>query len=145
MPREPSDRTVVVAAAVIEREDAFLLTRRLAGTHLAGHWEFPGGKRQAGESLEDCLRREMREELAAEIEIERPIVATRHCYPDRTVELRFFRCSLTNAPVPQLGQEMQWIPRAELRSVPLPPADEEIVELLTRRVPHPPGGTERRL
>lgn len=131
MPRDAPIGTVTVAAAVIEQDDAFLLTRRLAGTHLAGLWEFPGGKRHAGESLADCLRREMREELAADVDVGPEIVATRHRYPDRTVELRFFRCTLTSEPVPQLGQEMRWVPRHDLISLPLPSADEEIVGLLT--------------
>ena len=59
---------IVVTAAVVERDGAFLLTRRLDGTHLAGHWEFPGGKLHAGETLEECLVREIREELDAAIE-----------------------------------------------------------------------------
>jgi len=57
---------IVVTAAVIERDDAFLITRRQSGVHLEGYWEFPGGKCEAGESLADCLRRELREELDAD-------------------------------------------------------------------------------
>lgn len=121
---------VVVTAAVVEQGGAFLLTRRLHGTHLAGHWEFPGGKLHAGETLEECLAREIREELDAEIEVGSEILATVHDYPERSIELRFFRCALKSDPKPTMGQEMRWVPRAELTSVQLPPADDELVKLL---------------
>ena len=94
---------IVVTAAVIERDGAFLLTRRLDGTHLAGHWEFPGGKRHAGETLEECLAREIREELDADIEVGPEILATVHDYPERSIELRFFRCVLKSDPKPDAG------------------------------------------
>ena len=62
----PSPAALVVTAAVIERDGAFLLTRRLDGTHLEGQWEFPGGKCEPGETLEQCLARELREELGVD-------------------------------------------------------------------------------
>ena len=122
---------IVVTAAVVERDGAFLLTRRLDGTHLAGHWEFPGGKRHAGETLEECLVREIREELDADIEVGTEILASVHDYPDRSIELRFFRCVLTSDPKPTMGQEMRWVALQDLPSVQLPPADDELVRLLT--------------
>jgi len=124
-------RRIVVTAAVFERDGAFLLTRRLDGTHLAGHWEFPGGKLHAGETLGECLAREIREELDAEIEVGAEILATVHDYPDRSIELRFFRCVLKSDPKPTMGQEMQWVALRDLPSVQLPPADDELVQLLT--------------
>jgi len=122
---------IVVTAAVIERDDAFLLTRRLEGTHLAGCWEFPGGKCGADESLADSLVREILEELDTGVEVGDEILATTHEYPERTVELRFFACRLLGEPRAVLGQEMRWVPRAELASLPLQPADDELVRLLT--------------
>ena len=124
---------IVVTAAVIERDGTFLLTRRLDGTHLAGHWEFPGGKLHAGETLEECLAREIREELDADIEVGPEILATVHDYADRSVELRFFRCALESEPQPTMGQEMRWVALRDLASVQLPPADDELVRLLTGR------------
>ena len=121
---------IVVTAAVVERDGAFLLTRRLDGTHLAGHWEFPGGKLHAGETLQECLVREIREELDAEVRVGPEILATSHDYPERSIELRFFRCTLESEPRPTMGQEMRWVPLAELASVQLPPADDELVRLL---------------
>jgi mutator protein MutT len=121
---------IEVAAAVIERDGAFLLTRRLDGTHLEGYWEFPGGKRHDGESLPECLSREIREELDAEILVGEFLHTTAHDYPGRTVELHFYRCTLVTEPRAVLGQEMQWVPRSDLPGLPLPPADDELVRIL---------------
>jgi 8-oxo-dGTP diphosphatase len=122
---------IEVTAAVIERDGAFLLTRRLDGTHLEGCWEFPGGKRHAGESLPECLAREIREELDAAIVVSDLILTTAHDYPERTVELHFFRCALLTEPRPVMGQEMRWVPRWDLPALELPPADDELVRMLT--------------
>jgi len=124
--------TIIVAAAVIERDDAFLLTRRQQGVHLEGLWEFPGGKCDEGESLESCLLRELREELAVGADVAGEIFAVTHRYPERQVELHFFRCELRGDPVPQLGQEMRWVPRGELAGLDFPPADAELIAMLSR-------------
>jgi len=123
---------VVVLAAVIERDDHFLMTRRLEGTHLAGAWEFPGGKCDAGESHEDCLMRELVEELGVRCEVGEEIFTVEHAYPERTVRLHFRRATLLDEPEPQLGQEMRWVSREDLRSLELPEADQGLVELLSR-------------
>jgi len=125
--------TIVVTAAVIERDDRLLVTRRPQGTHLEGYWEFPGGKCDPGETHEACLARELREELGASAAVGAEILCVTHAYPDRTVELHFFRCRLTSEAVPQMGQEMQWVAREQLGSLTLPPADKELVDLLTGR------------
>jgi 8-oxo-dGTP diphosphatase len=132
--------TIVVTAAVIERDGRFLVTRRLKGTHLEGYWEFPGGKCDGGETLHACLQRELREELAVDAidaVIRDEILVTCHTYPERRVELHFFAVTLRGEPVPQLGQEMDWIPRAHLSTLKLPPADDELVALLTGRKESP--------
>jgi 8-oxo-dGTP diphosphatase len=123
-------KTIVVTAAVIERGGRLLVTRRLPGTHLEGYWEFPGGKCDAGESLEGCLARELQEELAVDAIVGDKILTTSHEYPERRVELHFFNCELAGEPVPQMNQEMQWVPREALASLKLPPADDELVALL---------------
>ena len=127
------DGVVVVTAAIVERDGRFLLTRRLQGTHLAGAWEFPGGKCEPGESLEVCLARELMEELAVECTVGRPILVTRHVYAERTVELHFFATTLSGDPVPQLGQEMRWASRGDLGTLPFPEADRELIQLLMAR------------
>jgi 8-oxo-dGTP diphosphatase len=124
--------TIVVAAAVIERDGQFLVTRRPPGVHLEGVWEFPGGKCEPGESLAGCLERELREELAVPARVGGEILATAHTYPDRRVELHFLACELLGVPSPQIGQEMQWAWRADLSTLQFPPADAELIRLLSQ-------------
>jgi mutator protein MutT len=123
---------IVVAAAVVERDDCFLVTRRLDGTHLAGAWEFPGGKCEAGETREECLAREIDEELGVEAHVGALVLSTRHAYPEREVELHFYACTLDGEPFPQLGQQMQWVPRDMLGSLEFPPADAQLIERLMK-------------
>jgi len=95
-------------------------------------WEFPGGKVDAGEPHEDALRREIREELDAGIDVHELLLTTTHHYPERSVSLHFFRCTLTSAATAMLGQEMRWIRRAELDTLVFPPADRELIDLLSK-------------
>jgi 8-oxo-dGTP diphosphatase len=122
--------TIVVTAAVIDRDGRFLVTRRQEGVHLEGCWEFPGGKCDAGESLDACLARELREELDVEARVGEEVFTTTHSYPDRRVELHFLRCQLRGEPRPQLGQDMRWVSRDELAALEFPPADAELIRLL---------------
>ena len=124
--------TIVVSAAVIERDGRFLITRRQQGVHLEGYWEFPGGKCDEGESLAACLERELREELDVSARIAEELFATVHEYPDRTVELHFLTCEIDGEPRPQVGQDMMWARREALSDLEFPPADEEFIRLLTR-------------
>jgi len=124
--------TVVVTAAVIERDGEYLVTRRQSGVHLEGYWEFPGGKCEPGESLDECLRRELMEELGADAEVGAEMLSVTHTYPERRVELHFLACTLVGTPSPLLGQEMRWVARADLRSLQFPPADDELIALLER-------------
>ena len=123
-----------VVAAVIEQQNEFLLTRRQAGVHLAGLWEFPGGKIDPGESHAAALRRELREELDVDVEPHELMFTTTHEYEERRVVLYFYRCSLRGVPRPVLGQEMRWVAREELRWLGFPAADEELITRLTESV-----------
>jgi mutator protein MutT len=123
---------ITVVAAVIEQEERFLVTRRPTGVHLAGLWEFPGGKIDPDESHHAALKREIREELDADVEVGELTFATTHAYPDRTVALYFYRCTLLGSPRPLLGQEMQWVARQELTLLGFPPADGQLIERLTK-------------
>ena len=122
---------IVVTAAVIERDGRFLVTRRLRGTHLEGSWEFPGGKCEEGETHQACLEREILEELDAGVRVRQEVFSVTHPYPERVVELHFFECELLGEPRPMIGQEMRWIPRAELVSLEFPPADTELIRILS--------------
>ena len=123
---------IIVTAAVIRRDGLFLVTRRHAGVHLEGFWEFPGGKCDPDEPLERCLVREIREDLDVEVRVGRELLSCSHEYPERVVELHFFDCELDGEPRPMLGQEMRWVPQAELRRLQFPPADDALIALLTR-------------
>lgn len=122
---------IVVTAAVIRRGDDYFVTRRQRGVHLEGFWEFPGGKCDPDETLQVCLRREIREELDADVIVGAQILECTHEYPERIVELHFFDCRLVGEPSAVLGQEMRWVPRADLRSLQFPPADDELIALLS--------------
>jgi len=122
---------VIVVAAVIEQNGSYLVTRRLEGTHLAGLWEFPGGKIGSGETHVEGLTREIREELDANVDVEALVFETEHEYADRSISLHFYRCTLRGMPRPLLGQQMQWVSRAELPTLDFPPADAELIRLLT--------------
>jgi mutator protein MutT len=122
--------TILVAAAIIERDGRFLVTRRQPGVHLEGYWEFPGGKCEPGETLADCLTRELREELAVDTHVSDEIFMTTHKYAERWVELHFLRCEVSGEPSPQLGQAMRWVPRLELSGLAFPPADAELIARL---------------
>lgn len=126
---------IAVVAAIVEAEGRFLVTRRQKNTHLAGLWEFPGGKIEPGESHAAALRREMLEELGTDVEVRDLVLSTTHHYAERSVELYFYRCGLLGEPTPQLGQEMSWIDRAALAALPLPEADAELVGILTSEAP----------
>ena len=122
----------VVVAAVIEESGRFLVTRRQAGVHLEGLWEFPGGKIDPDETHERALRRELREELDTDVRVGALVLATAHVYPEKSVSLYFYRCELAGEPRPLLGQEMRWVDRDEMRSLGFPAADEELIRILTQ-------------
>jgi 8-oxo-dGTP diphosphatase len=121
---------IVVVAAVIERDGRFLLTLRPAGTHLADHWEFPGGKCQPHESHAEALRRELHEELDIVADVGALLHEVTHAYPDRTVTLHFYACDYLGEPKGMIGQQVRWVPRAELSALPFPEADADLIARL---------------
>lgn len=122
---------ITVVAAVIERDGHFLVTRRQDGVHLAGLWEFPGGKIDPGETHAAALEREIREELDAAVEVRELIFEAAHDYVDVAVRLYFYACVLSGVPRPLLGQAMRWVPRHELPQLGFPEADAELIRRLT--------------
>jgi 8-oxo-dGTP diphosphatase len=122
--------TIAVVAAVIARDGRYLVTRRQQGVHLAGLWEFPGGKIDPEETHANALRREIREELDADVDVGPLILETTHSYDDRIITLFFYECELRGTPRPLLGQEMRWVDRSELPTLGFPPADDELIRRL---------------
>lgn len=124
-------RVIEVAAGLIYHDGRYLIGRRKLGTHLAGFWEFPGGKKEAGESLVECLQRELFEELRIQIGCPIPYQIVRHEYPDKIVELHFFRCVIEQGEAMPIGcEEIRWVFPRELRQFTFPPADHAIIEAL---------------
>lgn len=122
---------VTVAAALIRDGDNLLLTKRLEDTHLGGLWEFPGGKVEEGESLEDALMREIHEELGIEIKIGPLYLTQVHQYPDRLVHLHFFECRiLEGTPVCRKAAGFIWISPEEMVQLEIPEANRPLVEKL---------------
>lgn len=123
----------IVTAAVIPDEtgDRFLLTKRPAKGLLGGLWEFPGGKQEAGESLEDCIRREIREELDIGISVGEPFGVYKHAYTHFKVTLHAFLCRMTEGePKALAADELGWFTREELKELPMGKIDRLIAQKL---------------
>jgi mutator protein MutT len=124
---------IQVAAGLIMRGGRYLIARRKADTHLGGLWEFPGGKREPGESLEDCLHRELMEELGIDVTGPVHFHTIRHEYPEKTVELHFFRCAISRGEALALDcEEVRWVMPSELSEFEFPPADRPLIAALQR-------------
>jgi 8-oxo-dGTP diphosphatase len=123
---------IEVAAGMVFRDGRVLVARRRPNDHLGGLWEFPGGKRQAGESYEACLKRELMEELGIEVEVGERISSITHEYPEKTVHLEFFLCRWVRHEPSAIGcSEFAWVHRGELVNYPFPAADRQLLTMLT--------------
>src|SRR6185312_16579176 len=124
-------RIQVVAAALCDREGRVLIGERPAGKPLAGFWEFPGGKLEAGEPAFDALKRELHEELGIRVRHAYRMLRFAHRYPEREVELDVWRVTAWDGRLAsQEGQRLEWVLPEELKDWQLLPADEPIVAAL---------------
>jgi len=127
-------KTVLVSAvALIDRDGRVLLAQRPEGKSMAGLWEFPGGKIEDGESPEDCLVRELQEELGIETwdSCLSPLTFASHRYDEFHLLMPLFACrKWEGIPIAQEGQNLTWARAAELRDYPMPPADKPLIPIL---------------
>ena len=146
-PSSPSDTaspglpTLLVSAAVLIEAGRVLLTQRKAGTHLAGAWEFPGGKVGAGEDPRDALVRELREELGIDAVAGDVMEVTFHRYPERAVLLLFYRAERrVGSPEPRALDvaAFRWARAEELDEASFPPADVAILRRVRARLTSAP-------
>ena len=130
----PDTQAVQVAAGVVWREGRFLAAKRPEDKPMPGYWEFPGGKREQGESIDQTLRRELCEELGIECRVCVPWTSVIHAYPHMTVEVHFIHVTdFTGTPEARDGQELVWLSPEEARHYPFLPADIQLVD----RIRHP--------
>ena len=124
-------KVIEVSAALIFRNGKLLITQRHAGAHLGGLWEFPGGKRERNETFEQCLVRELREELGIEVEVGGLFEEISHAYSEKTVCLKFFTCKLISGePQPLDCAAFKWVEKAELADYGFPAADARLLDKL---------------
>ncbi len=137
MPRPPQlnspPKTKVVVLVLENHQGDILLTQRKEPQHLAGYWEFPGGKIEAGESTIEALQRECKEELDYNTSTTNLILQIHHDYPSISVELLVFHEISTNPQVKSAeNQCMQWVNKAELSKFKLPEANKTIIQYLNK-------------
>ncbi len=122
---------IEVAAAVLFRQGRLLITQRLPGSHLPGLWEFPGGKRKPGESIRECLVREIREELNIGVVVGEMFETIEYDYPEKTVCLKFFKCRYAGGDIQALGcQRFAWVTPEDLGNYRFPPANRPLMQKL---------------
>ena len=125
----PRKQPIRVTAAIIRRPGRILLAQRQTGDHLAGHWEFAGGKIEDGETPEECLARELEEEFGVGAEIGRFVASSRHAYDDREIELLAYEAELAQGEWNlDSHDEVRWVEERDLLSYNLAPADVPIAE-----------------
>jgi 8-oxo-dGTP diphosphatase len=124
-------RAIEVAAGLVFSNGKLLITQRRPDDHLGGYWEFPGGKRESGESFEACLERELREELGIEVKVNASYDQIVHAYAEKTVDLRFYTCDLIGGtPQPIACAAVAWVTPMELDQYSFPAADAQLLKKL---------------
>lgn len=125
----------VAAGVLIDARHSVLLMQRLPGKHLAGLWEFPGGKLEAGETPDAALRRELVEELGITVREAAPLASVRWQYPEKLVHLHVFTVTAWDgAPSAREGHPLRWVAAADLDAAEMPAADAGVIATLRRRL-----------
>jgi 8-oxo-dGTP diphosphatase len=130
--RDPAT-VLVVAAALCDRSGRVLIAQRPESSHMAGRWEFPGGKVGVDESEHDALLRELREELGVRVHAPQFCLRLTHAYPDRTVELSCWIVrEFSGEPLGLDGQQLRWVAPCDLGRQDILEADRPFIEALQR-------------
>ena len=132
-PEEPKRLLLVAACALVDADGRVLIAQRPEGKQLAGMWEFPGGKVEPGETPEETVVRELREELGIETKIAclAPLTFASHAYESFNLLMPLFVCRrYWGIPQAQEGQALKWVRPNKLRDYPMPPADEPLIPFL---------------
>lgn len=135
MMAEPTGRRIllVAACALVDADGRILLAQRPEGKNLAGLWEFPGGKVEAGETPEECLIRELKEELGVSTKEAclAPLTFASHTYDDFHLLMPLYICRrFEGIAQGREGQAIKWVKPLDLRAYPMPPADEPLIPFL---------------
>ena len=126
-----ADKPIEVAAGLVFRDGKLLITKRPEGSHLAGLWEFPGGKREANETIERCLHRELKEELGIEVVLGQALESVTHKYSVMTVQITFFLARLAKGEPRAIEcAGLEWVTRENLAKFQFPPADQRLISRL---------------
>jgi 8-oxo-dGTP diphosphatase len=124
-------RRVRVVAAMIDREGKYLITQRRPTARLPLLWEFPGGRVEEGETDEQALARELREEMGIQVEVSQRVIHVEHSYADYDIDFRVYRCALVAGEIQHLRvHDHRWVTPAELDKYEFPAADEKSVAQL---------------
>lgn len=136
-----SPTTIDVGCAIIRRSHELLIAQRKPNDHLGGYWEFPGGKKENCETLEECLIREVEEELGVHVVPHRLLQTVHQKYPERILALHFYICDWkAGEPQKRDVHDFRWIIPEALKQFRFPPADDDIIEELIRnKALHFPG------
>jgi A/G-specific adenine glycosylase len=123
-----------VTAALIWKNGKILIAKRPKGRHFGGFWELPGGKQEKGESLRQCLEREIREELGMRVITGQALPMVSHEYTFKSISLHPFHCAPLEGEPKALGcEEIRWVAPSELVTFNFPPPDIGVIEAICRR------------
>jgi 8-oxo-dGTP diphosphatase len=131
----PIPHKIIGVAVIWNEQQQVLIDRRRIGGTIGGLWEFPGGKLERGETLEDCIKREIREELGIAVEVGKHLITIDHAYTDLHVTLTVHHCRhLSGCPLPIECEEVRWVTVNELDQYHFPPANTQIIAALRQNL-----------
>ncbi|MBV9385759.1 MAG: 8-oxo-dGTP diphosphatase MutT [Chroococcidiopsidaceae cyanobacterium CP_BM_ER_R8_30] len=127
----PTPHKIIGVAVIWNDQMQILIDRRRPGGYLGGFWEFPGGKIESGETIEDCIEREIREELGVAVEVGKHLIDVEYTYDHLQVTLVVHHCRyLSGVPLPIECDEVRWVKVEDLSQYPFPSANEQIIAAL---------------